>query len=248
MNETVTTTGECPRELLAEADFDGELDAAQAAEQAAHRETCVHCRATYERLARVRAALRDDELYHRAPANLRADLLTRANATPAAATRRWSRARTGWGIAIAAAILIVISLPGAPDLTGRVVDDHVRALQPGHLWDVESSDRHTVKPWFNGRIDFAPPVKDLADQQFPLKGGRLDYIDGHPAAALVYEHGRHPIDLLMWPGSGSADPASAAKHGYNIVHWSENGLVFWAVSDVEATQLEDFVKLWRAAR
>jgi anti-sigma factor RsiW len=244
---------DCKQVLLAQADFDGELDAAQAAELAAHRDSCAQCLAAYERLAAVRAAMRDDNLYERAPESLRAALPRSIAAKPAkkpfARSSWWPAANFGMGAAMAASIALLIALSDTSDLTNQIVDDHVRALQPGHLWDVESTDRHTVKPWFDGKIDFAPPVKDLAQQQFPLKGGRLDYVNGRPVAAMVYEHGHHPIDLLVWPAGGAtADgPATAVRNGYNVVHWTADGMVLWAVSDLESAQLAEFVRLWRAA-
>jgi len=251
MSATSVGGEDCVRELLTQADFDGELDAVQAAEHTLHRETCAQCRAAYERFAMVRAAMREDELYFRAPDALRAAIAKKsATHEPAQpARRRWQGLQFGFGAAVAAGIALLISWHDATsDLTDRIVDDHIRALQPGHLEDVISTDRHTVKPWFDGRIDFAPPVRDLAEQQFPLKGGRLDYVDGRAVAALVYEHGHHPIDLLVWPAGGAAsrEPASSIRQGYNVVHWSENGMVLWAVSDLEAAQLEEFVRLWRS--
>src|SRR5205085_811774 len=138
-----------------------------------------------------------------------------------------------------------------PGLTEQILAGHVRALQPGHLEDVASDDRHTVKPWFDGRIDFAPPVKDLAAQRFPLKGGRLDYLAGRPVAALVYQRDKHLIDLFVWPAADSgaaAAPTTALRQGYNLVHWMQNGMNFWAVSDVEAAQLREFAEDWRDRR
>jgi anti-sigma factor RsiW len=139
--------------------------------------------------------------------------------------------------------------PAGPDPLSLVVDAHVRSLQAGHLEDVASTDRHTVKPWFEGKLDFAPPVKDLADRQFPLTGGRLDVMEGRPVAAMVYRHGTHPINLLAWPAPSSPDrdPVTEDARGFTAIHWVQNGMTLWAVSDLERSQLEEFVRLWRAA-
>jgi anti-sigma factor RsiW len=118
-------------------------------------------------------------------------------------------------------------------------------LQPGHLEDVVSTDQHTVKPWFDGKLDFAPPVKDLAAAKFPLLGGRLDYLNGRAVAALVYGRDKHLIDLFIWPDRGSATPVATVRNGYNAVHWSDGGMTFWAVSDLEARELREFARLWQ---
>jgi anti-sigma factor RsiW len=132
-------------------------------------------------------------------------------------------------------------------LTQEIVSSHVRSLMPGHLMDVVSTDQHTVKPWFDGRLDFAPPVKDFAAAGFPLKGGRLDYIGGRPVAALIYQHDKHVINLFVWP-VGGVTPHLAGDttiEGYNVVHWTASGMNFWAVSDVERSQLDELATLWR---
>jgi anti-sigma factor RsiW len=121
---------------------------------------------------------------------------------------------------------------------------HIRALQPGHLMDVVSTDQHTVKPWFDGRLDYAPPVRDFAAQGFPLIGGRLDYVAGRPVAVLAYRRAKHLIDLFVWPGTGP--DASRTARGYNVVAWSQDGMAFRAVSDLNASELQDFAALWRA--
>jgi anti-sigma factor RsiW len=152
----------------------------------------------------------------------------------------------GLGAACAAVLALLLLTPAMPPgLTDQIVAGHVRALQPGHLQDVASEDRHTVKPWFDGRLDFAPPVKDLAAARFPLTGGRLDYLDGRPVAALVYQRDKHVINLFVWPGAGDGPPQTAERQGYNIVHWSQGGMNFWAVSDVELSQLKEFAADWR---
>jgi anti-sigma factor RsiW len=243
----------CDRALLLQAEFDGELDAAEAAALAEHRSGCGDCRENWDALVAARAALRAEATYHRASDTLRRKLEARLG-TPATAPRRqrwWREAASfGLGAALAAMLVLVVRPVGGSDssLVAAVVDDHVRSLQPGHLTDVISTDQHTVKPWFDGRLDFAPPVKDLAGDGFPLIGGRLDYLDGRPVAALAYEKGKHLINLLIWPERvGAAGPATAERNGYHLVHWSVGGMAFWAVSDVEADQLDAFVHDWQRA-
>jgi anti-sigma factor RsiW len=118
----------------------------------------------------------------------------------------------------------------------------------GHLTDVLSSDQHTVKPWFHGRLDVAPPVDDLAADGYPLVGGRLDYLDQHPVAALVYRHREHPINLFVMAAPNGKDRATAslAERGYNVVHWTAGGMSFWAVSDLALGELSEFVRLYQS--
>jgi anti-sigma factor RsiW len=243
----------CEKVLLVQAEFDGELDAAQAASLEAHRDGCPICQATQTELLRARALLRD-EAYGVVPDAVRARIMARLQLPerrPVSARRwRWLRAPSigfGLGAACAAALAFLVVLPQRGDLVDAVVADHIRALQPGHLEDVVSTDQHTVKPWFDGRIDFAPPVKDFAADGFPLKGGRLDYLAGRPVAALVYQRDKHIIDLYVWPEGGIAArlAGDTAIQGYNVVHWTAGGMNFWAVSDVERGQLDDFAALWR---
>jgi anti-sigma factor RsiW len=244
----------CETILLVQADFDGELDAAQAAAVAAHRQTCPICQAAWTTLRHTRQAVRAEASYHRARPEFRHALEARLAADNVAAApprprRAWWRdgLSFGLGAAVAASLAFAILPAGEPGLVDEIVADHVRALQPGHLMDVVSTDRHTVKPWFDGRLDFAPPVKDLAADGFPLLGGRLDYLVGRPVAALAYQHGKHPIDLFVWPGGAAAAPSVDERKGYNLVRWSADGMTLWAVSDLEKDQLEDFARLWRQA-
>jgi anti-sigma factor RsiW len=248
------TARHCEMLLLVQAEFDGELDAAQAAQLAAHRAGCPVCRRAGEALAQTRAMLRE-RLYEPAPDALRARLLERLGAEkpaplppPSARLGGWLRPALGFalGALCATAVSLVLLAPGTQSLTQEIVASHIRALQPGHLEDVASSDQHTVKPWFDGRIDFSPPVKELRGEGFPLIGGRLDYLSGRPVAALVYGYKKHIIDLYVWPqAKGPAAPAESGRQGYNLAHWTAGGMNFWAVSDAEPKALRGFEEAWR---
>jgi len=250
-------TPDCDKVLLVQAELDGELDAAQAAALEAHRAGCAICQAALAELLRARELLRR-EPYETTPDDVRERVMARLRQAepppPPTPVRRWgwvfpSLGGFGLGAACAAALAFLFVLPQRGDLAAQLVAGHIRALQPGHLEDVVSTDQHTVKPWFDGRLDFAPPVRDFAADGFPLKGGRLDYLEGRPVAALVYQHDKHIIDVFVWPQSGVPIhlASNTALQGYNVVHWTGEGMNFWAVSDVERAQLDDFVVLWRKA-
>jgi anti-sigma factor RsiW len=249
----MSTAAECDKVLLVQAELDGELDAAEAAALAAHRADCPICQAAAAELAQARALVRDS-LYEPMPEDLRRRVM--AGLAAAAPRRRappvlgdlwrWA-AGFGLGAVCAAGLALLMLSPREASLTEQVVAGHIRAMQPGHLEDVASSDKHTVKPWFDGRLDFTPPVRDLADARFPLRGGRLDYLAGRPVAALVYQRNKHVIDLFVWPAASDSAtaPEAATRQGYNVVHWTQDGMTFWAVSDVDAGQLRDFAEQFR---
>ena len=243
----------CDKVLLVQAEIDGELDAAEAAALAAHRADCEICRAAAAELAQARALIAR-ELYEPLPQEARRRLMAQL---PVLRPRRralgsllssWRSAGAGFGLgaALAASVLLLATAHRQPGVVGELVASHIRALQPGHLEDVPSSDQHTVKPWFDGRIDFAPPVKNLAAQGFPLKGGRLDYVGGRPVAVLIYQRDKHLIDLYVWPAATPTQPPqSDERHGYNLVHWRVGGMALWAVSDLELAQLHKFAEEWQ---
>lgn len=238
-------------ELLIQADLDGELDAESAARLSAHLDACPNCAATQAKLMALSARLRSELPRHIAPPALRRSLEARLAPRP---RRRLGFAPVlgfGAGAALAAGLALVLLPRGGEDLADQLVAGHIRALQPGHLTDVASSDQHTVKPWFDGRLDYAPPVRDFAASGFPLLGGRLDYLAGRPVAVLVYGRDRHLIDLYVWPASSAptlsaAAPSTAVRNGYNVVSWTTDGMNFRAVSDLEMSGLETFARLWRA--
>jgi len=256
---------DCDKVLLVQAELDGELGAAEAAALAAHHADCPVCRTAAAELTQARALIRDD-LYQPVSDEARQRVIAalaaarpaqQAPPSPAATAGLLQRWRGWWapgwsagmsfglGAACAAALAFLLVMPAMPPgITEQIVAGHVRALQPGHLQDVASEDRHTVKPWFDGKLDFAPPVKDLAAAHFPLTGGRLDYLGGRPVAALVYQRDKHIINLFVWPGAGDTPLQTAERQGYNIVHWSEGGMNLWAVSDVEMAQLKQFAADW----
>jgi anti-sigma factor RsiW len=331
----MNTLSECEQTLLVQADFDGELDAAQAAALVKHREACAQCQAVEAQLVRARALLRAAPRYASSPAlrerlvaafaeDIRAGEGTRPGrgdirggrddaqlasggarpgshddaqlatdgarpgsrddaqsasdgarpggrssrfdrdelgATSAVsagrrplpdARRRPWRWSPGWATAAAVVLASVIFFvaPRPTDIGAQVVNNHLRAMQlDSHLVDVVSTDHHTVKPWFAGKVDFAPPVKQLDSDGYVLKGGRVDVVDARTAAVLVYQAGPHTVEVFIWPARPESRTTfqSQQLNGFNLRHWKEGGFEIWCVSDMGSDELDTFASRWRAA-
>jgi anti-sigma factor RsiW len=232
--------------------LDGELSVEATLEAERHARECAVCAAEYRRALALRSALRGGGLVAVPPVSLEA----RVRAGLAGERRpSWRRGMPQWAALAAAlvlgAALTVLLMPFRASIAARGIDEalasaHVRALMKGPLVEVVSTDRHTVKPWFAGRIDLAPKVKDLADRGYPLSGGRVDDVSGRRAAVLAYTHGRHEIDLFVWVASGPAPAVTVGvARGYRVARWTEGDLAYAAVSDMDEDELRTFVDLVR---
>jgi anti-sigma factor RsiW len=241
--------------ILMHALIDGELDAGHARELETHIATCAGCAARLREFHELRKMMTPASLRYSAPADLRASIEGKLPKPAAAVSSRRAVIKGFAGgaalSAIAASGLLVMVMRRDDDrrVLGEVVSAHLRSLQAQHLTDVVSTDQHTVKPWFNGRLDMAPPVADLTAQGFTLLGGRLDYVDAKPVAAIVYRRRVHIINLFCAPAPGSGDRAATMEslHGFNVRRWRENGLSLWAVSDINADELSEFGEKFEAA-
>ena len=232
---------------------DSELDAVGAAEFERHLENCSDCVFVLEDLESLRSSMDLAQLYERAPTLLRKKFVASLGSErPVAAVPSdtvWRR------LAVAAAFLLIAYASWRVTPVGRsssyecvlaaeIVDAHLRSLQPGHLTDVISTDQHAVKPWFDGKLDFSPPIQDFGDQGFPLQGGRIDVVHGRSVAALVYVRRMHFVNVFIWPTDeqGRA-PSSGLQQGYQWLEWRKGGMEFCAVSDAPKPSLEQLQTL-----
>jgi anti-sigma factor RsiW len=238
--------------------IDGELDAGHARDVEAHVAACAGCGEKFAAFRTMHEVMSAAPLKETAPAHLR-NRVEALMATPASRvvsirqfmqpTRRSFFGGFAIGSALSAAVaaslvLTVIRKDQEQTIAEEVVSAHIRSLQAGHLMDVETSDRHTVKPWFNGRVDVAPPVVDLTAEGFTLLGGRLDYIDSEPVAAIVYQRRKHVINLFVAQHLGARRTRAIGDsiQGFNVRHWTQDGLDLWAVSDIVGDELNEFVQ------
>lgn len=235
--------------------LDGELDPSVSLQYEQHLGACPVCsKALAERQA-IQAQMKAAPLYFKAPDTLRERVRSSSRKQHGG---RFLHIPLRW-VAAAACVAFFIGLGFLlaqftfkssvhERLTQEVASAHIRSLQAKHVVDVPSSDRHEVKPWFNGKLDFSPPVPDLEKEGFPLVGGRLDYLDGKPVAALVYRRREHLINLFVWPNSGS-DPTEIrqeTRQGYHLIYWSKAGMNHWVVSDLDPAELNELVQRLRA--
>jgi anti-sigma factor RsiW len=258
----------CAESLRVQAHFDGEVDAVSAAAIEQHVELCAECRALLHDLEEMRTAIRRELTYDSAPPALEARIMraldedTAAQATRAAPRDRRRRVRFGWsdifgartfwtgalsGIGATAAAVTAAFVLLSPVLHDPLVDDlaaaHARSLMPSHLIDVESTDQHTVKPWFAGHADVSPVVVDFAQQGYRLVGGRADFLERQRSAAVVYRHGAHVINVFSWSGGSHHLPKSATRMGFHMAFWRVGDLQYCAVSDTGWDELMGLVRL-----
>ena len=245
-------------EPLLHARLDDELDVAGAISVDRHLTECRACAAQYAALQNLRKEIAAARPAYALPPKLERKLASRFTSRGTLLARFWTRPWQDSVVligAVACIAALIISVPrmwttnGPNFIAGEILDSHLRALQPGHLFDVESSDQHTVKPWFQGKTDFSPPVPDLTNDGFTLVGGRFEVIHQQPAAAIVYKRRQHVISLYVSPSvGGEAKQTLQDLGGYHLLHWNHDNMSYWAVSDVAVADLRDFSSLIDQAR
>lgn len=248
---------------LLHAGADGELGPTDLARLDPHLASCAACAEEIARIRALRDAVREGATYHRADGELRARLIASLPPPREPSGATWGKLGrwVAWGrparLGLALAMVLAVALGVGQlaryryegDAVARdMVASHVRALLSGRPLDVASLDQHTVKPWFNGRLDYAPVVRDLAAQGFVLAGGRLDYIDGRPVAVVVYWRKRHPVDVFVFPEGPAGLPpkVSGSRQGYQLESWDADGMRFLAITDASADDLHALRRAWQA--
>ena len=238
---------------------DQELDPVRHLEMQEHLQGCAGCAQNYSDRQMIHQSLKTESLYFKAPRGMenRIQRSLRQAARAEAPSRRWFSGdwfKIAAPLAVAALVVLMIvpyfAGPSPDEVLGQeVVASHIRSLMVDHLADVASTDEHTVKPWFNGKLDFSPPVVDPAKEGFPLIGGRLDYLNNRSVAALIYQRDKHLINVFVWPATDSRPITEARKkqQGYNVIRWTGSGMNFWVVSDLEASQLAKFAELLKSS-
>ena len=238
--------------------LDQELDPVRNLEIEEHLQGCAACAQNYGDRQMIRQSLKTESLYFKAPQQLekRIQRSLRQAAKAEAPTGWFSGSWFKMAAPLAVAALVVLMIvpyfagPSSDELlTQQVIASHIRSLMVNHLADVPSTDEHTVKPWFNGKLDFSPPVADPANEGFPLIGGRLDYLNNRPVAALIYRHDKHIINVFVWPASAGQQlaPSNKTQQGYNVIRWTSSAMNFWVVSDLEPNQLAKFSELLKSS-
>ncbi len=224
--------------------IDNELEMEMSVRVSQHIAKCAECKAKLAEMQALREGIRQQASYHPAPELLQQRIMSQINQQKSFSAKKWL-APTISAAALAASVILYFAIPSGQDmLVDEVVSSHVRSLMEQHLTDVASSDKHTVKPWFAGKIDFSPPVYDFAEQGYPLLGGRLDYIRHQNVAALSYKRNKHIINLFIMPNNaGDSSVHSTSKRGFNIVSWQKNNMKFEAVSDLNRQELEAFAQM-----
>jgi anti-sigma factor RsiW len=242
-------------EILLDAYVDNELDANHAMEVGEHLASCENCSEAYDRLTALKRSIKENATYYQAPPELAVRIRQSLETEGARKTNRYA---SFWrAAAIAACVLLAVSFgfnlfmlrtrPRVQDaIASAAVASHIRALLGNRLVDVPSSDQHTVKPWFNGKLDFSPVVKDLNAAGFPLVGGRIDYVANRAVATLVYQRRKHVMDLYVWPTANQKAETFPEKtlNGYNVVRWTKAGMSYCLVSDLNTGELRDFQRIF----
>ena len=243
---------------LLSAYVDGELDSAGSLAVETHMRRCTSCLNDVQSLYALASSIANGSLRFKAPVRLKRTIQgVIREATP---RRRFSLFSWRWASALASVVFAAAltwtvttnwtKTSGGAGLVNDIVSSHARSMLAHHVTDVSSSDQHTVKPWFTGKLDYSPPTNDLTEQGFRLVGGRLDYLNTRPVAALVYQRKQHFINLFVWPSSntGSGQEEQVARQGYNLIHWTQAGMTYWLISELNLPELQECALLLKQRR